>query len=399
MSDCAHPTRSSVNREAADGIHTSTFHGTDLEELYISAVAQDTSASAVQKQTRSLYEQITQLLAERDAVVVQERVYGALGVAEQVGAARAEVVSGAASFDDVPATYVEGLPCEGDGLSGIHLYAVGSSEAARPVTVDRVLHDGQALGRALEREDARLIYLSGLAGTTPDQPMAATEQARCMFEKAAGALDQAGFGYREVVRTWIYIDDILAWYDDFNPVRTDAYTRFGLLGQGDDYLPASTGIQARSPGQVECVMDLVAVSPSPGAEVTIGRLHNPLQNEAYSYGSAFARAMEVVLGGCRTVYVSGTASIDEEGRSIHLEDIDEQIKRTIHNIEALIGTRGLTGDDICQATVFVKRAEDAARFRELAAGTRLGQLGVCMVADVCRPELLFEIDAVAAKAL
>ena len=70
MSDRAHPTRPSVNRAAADGVHTSTFRGTDLEELYISAVAKDTSASAVQKQIRSLYEQIIQVLDAADHPVV-----------------------------------------------------------------------------------------------------------------------------------------------------------------------------------------------------------------------------------------------------------------------------------------------------------------------------------------
>jgi enamine deaminase RidA (YjgF/YER057c/UK114 family) len=107
--------------------------------------------------------------------------------------------------------------------------------------------------------------------------------------------------------------------------------------------------------------------------------------------------MEVITGGVRTVYISGTASIDEAGHTIHLGDAAGQIERTVRNIEALIGTRGLTLNDIRQATVFLKHPGDLSRFRELCADNAFGRLGVCMAADVCRADLLFEIDAVAAE--
>jgi enamine deaminase RidA (YjgF/YER057c/UK114 family) len=398
MNDCSRPTQPSMKQAAANGVRAIVLPGVDLQEIYISGIPADQSLASAAEQTRGLYETIAELLADRQAAVVQERVYGALEAEAEIAPTRGHVVSGGSSFDVVPPTYIEGSPCGADGLAGVHICAV-APESGASLGVEIVEHEGQPVGRLFEREEGRAIYLSGIAGTTRDEPMPPAEQAGRMFERAASTLEAYGFPYRDVVRTWIYIGDILAWYDDFNPVRTDAYTRFGLLGHGDDYLPASTGIQGRPPGQIECVMDLVAIGPSPGAEVTIGRLHNPLQNEAYSYGSAFARAMEVVIGGTRTVYVSGTASIDEVGDSIHLDDIDGQINRTVENIEALIGTRDLTLDDICQATVFLKHPSHVERFRELCAGTRFGELGVCMVADVCRPELLFEIDAVAGKRL
>lgn len=398
MNDCSRPARSSVEHLTTNGVHTAILPGTDLREIYLSAIPDHPGPSSVPDQTRNLYEKAVELLGRQKATVVQERVYGALGAEPDIRAARHHSVANAAAFDGVPPTYVEGRPCDADGLSGVHICAM-APQTRGPVAVETILHEGQPVGRLFERPQGRLIYLSGIAGTTPDQPMARAEQAQRMFEKAASILQARGFVYRDVVRTWIYIGDILAWYDDFNRVRTEVYAGLGLLGQGDDYLPASTGIQGRSPGHLECVMDLLAISPTPGADGTIGRLYNPLQNEAYRYGSAFARAMEVVMGAMRTVYISGTASIDEVGESIHTDDIDGQIKRTVQNIEALIGTRDLTLDDVCQATVFVKRPADVPRFRELCAGTRFGEAGVCMIADVCRPDLLFEIDAVAGKGL
>jgi enamine deaminase RidA (YjgF/YER057c/UK114 family) len=50
--------------------------------------------------------------------------------------------------------------------------------------------------------------------------------------------------------------------------------------------------------------------------------------------------------------------------------------------------------DICAATIFVKNGEDADVFREVTSGLGLEPFpAVCVVADVCREELLFEIDA------
>jgi len=66
----------------------------------------------------------------------------------------------------------------------------------------------------------------------------------------------------------------------------------------------------------------------------------------------------------------------------------------MENVEALLASAGASLGDICQATAFVKRAEDIDAFYRIAE--RMGykaEQAVCMAADVCREELLFEIDA------
>ncbi|MGQ9730242.1 MAG: Rid family hydrolase [Candidatus Zipacnadales bacterium] len=359
------------------------------EELYISAFPPYGTAAATECDVAAIYRDITTLLSGTGATVVQERLYGSLIVQAITEASRAKAIAASSSFTELFPTYVEGLPCEGDGLAGVHLCAIVGA------VVKKVIHEGRIRGHIIETPDMRIVYLSGLTGTPPHIAVPKKDQADAMFELANEVLKGLDFSYRNVIRTWIYISDILSWYDEFNAVRNAAYTRFGLLGAGDDYLPASTGIQGRPPGHVALTMDLVALQPLNDEKVTAKRLHNPLQNEAYAYGSAFARAMEVVYGNIRTVYVSGTASIDEFGNTIHAGNIDAQIERTVRNIEALIGTCGLTLADLCQATVFLKNGPDVGRFRTLCADTPLAKIGIPMVADVCRPDLLFEIDAVA----
>jgi enamine deaminase RidA (YjgF/YER057c/UK114 family) len=94
------------------------------------------------------------------------------------------------------------------------------------------------------------------------------------------------------------------------------------------------------------------------------------------------------------IQVSGTAAIDEAGVSLYPGDVRAQIECTFDKIEALIGQEGAGLEDICSATAFVKRPQDALHFWEIAGNRGLKDFpGICAVADICRDELLFELDA------
>jgi enamine deaminase RidA (YjgF/YER057c/UK114 family) len=94
------------------------------------------------------------------------------------------------------------------------------------------------------------------------------------------------------------------------------------------------------------------------------------------------------------IQVSGIAAINEQGRSLFPGDVRAQIDCTFDKIAALIGQEGASLQDIVAACVFVKHPEDALAHQEKAAALGLENLpAVVMVADICREELLFEIDA------
>jgi enamine deaminase RidA (YjgF/YER057c/UK114 family) len=126
------------------------------------------------------------------------------------------------------------------------------------------------------------------------------------------------------------------------------------------------------------------------------RLHNRRQNEATEYGSSFARAMEVELGDARYVFASGTAAIDDRGRTLHVGDFEAQARYTLEAVAALLEGAGGRLADIGQATAFLKRPADAKAFEHVVERSSLGGVPlVTAVADICRPDLLFEIDATA----
>lgn len=67
-------------------------------------------------------------------------------------------------------------------------------------------------------------------------------------------------------------------------------------------------------------------------------------NEAYAYAkpSSFSRGMRIDLNGVTILLISGTASIDENGKSVHIGDFRAQMRRTLANISGLLASEGCT---------------------------------------------------------
>ncbi len=88
-------------------------------------------------------------------------------------------------------------------------------------------------------------------------------------------------------------------------------------------------------------------------------------NEAYDYGSAFSRGMRVDLNGITILLISGTASIDEAGRTVHVGDLRAQLRRTYDNITKLLAAEGATWHDIVRTTCYLRDIErDYQAFNE-----------------------------------
>lgn len=343
---------------------------------------------------RDAYAEILRALGDRSAVPLQERIFCDLDAADTAIAARAEVLADTIAAR-IPPTVVEGSPVFGGPIAGIHVIAARPSD---PESVRTITWRDAACGRRISGNDADYFALCDV-GRLVDRPgpVSAATQTRDALLLASDILGASGWSFDDVCRTWFYLNDILSWYDDFNLARNDVFAKLGLLnGAHPGIIPASTGIRGRNPRGHQCTLDLLAVKARPGRELSVTMLHNPLQNEAPEYGSAFSRGLTVATDESQTLFVSGTASIDEAGATIHPGDFDSQTSRTLDNIESLLASRGAAMDDICQATAFVKRRDDGRRLLSILNARELGDLPlICTVDDICRDDLLVEIDATA----
>ena len=223
-----------------------------------------------------------------------------------------------------------------------------------------------------------------------------------------------------MIRTWFYLGGIVdndgpvQRYKELNRARTDFFRDIHFLNgralrrpaAGAVY-PASTGIGTAGRGIVLSAIALV----SDRSDIRAVPLENPRQTAAYDYAAAyspqspkFSRAMVLSCGTYTTIFISGTASITHS-QTRHPGDAAKQTEETLDNIAALIAEENLArhglpglGTSLASlgfARVYIKRPEDYAAVRAVCE-QRLGMLPtIYAIADVCRPELLVEIEGVA----
>jgi enamine deaminase RidA (YjgF/YER057c/UK114 family) len=271
-------------------------------------------------------------------------------------------------------------------IAGVQVHAVGGYQSPELIRLEDT-----PCGRVFRQPGGGgYITLSNITAPQNTRPI---EQARLIFEKAESALKQVNTDMLLVPRTWLWLDNILSWYGDFNKVRTQFFIERGLIKNGKlNKMPASTGIGIRPDTGSACAMDLTAVFEPRRPIEYLNNAGN--QNSAFNYGSAFSRASKVDTPAGTTVFVSGTASIDSGGKTVHLGDINAQIETTIENLRAVLEQVNFHEDHVVAALTYCKTPEVEKLFHE--KWSDLAWPNITMIADVCRPDLLFEIELTAA---
>ncbi|RZI65874.1 MAG: hypothetical protein EOP79_09850 [Variovorax sp.] len=222
------------------------------------------------------------------------------------------------------------------------------------------------------------------------------------------ALAQGGCPH--LLRIWNYLPQIngdgggLERYRQFNMGRQQAFLDAGQAAF--EGAPAACALGIRQ-GAL-CIRFLAGqIAPLP--------VENPRQVSAYRYpetygprSPTFSRAALAELGGGDVaLFISGTASIIGH-ETVHLGDVRAQTAETLRNLEAVIGAANARTDarfslPALEAVVYVRHVADAPVVREVLAaalGSRAPtvQQAVYLEADICRQDLLVEIEAHAVAA-
>ena len=148
------------------------------------------------------------------------------------------------------------------------------------------------------------------------------------------------------------------------------------------------------------VLETIAKAPVEKRAIT----NHGVLNEAYAYAkpSSFSRGMRIDLNGLTILLISGTASIDENGVSVHIGDFRAQLRRTYDNITGLLESEGCTWHDIVRTSCYLRdidrdyeafNEERTKFFAEQGLDPLPASTGI--QAHLCRPELLIEIEAIA----
>jgi enamine deaminase RidA (YjgF/YER057c/UK114 family) len=202
-------------------------------------------------------------------------------------------------------------------------------------------------------------------------------------------LNEAGMDMTNVARTWLFLDDILSCYEEFNGIRTGVFREKKLL---NGLLPASTGVGGRNPAGTAIIGGAWAVQ-STDHSVVVQAVPSPQQCSSLEYGSAFNRAVLIDIPAGRRLLISGTASIEPNGRSAHVGDLRKQIALAMEVVHAILASRGFNFSDVTRATTYFKNISGAAVFDEWQMEHDLKFLPLVKAqADICRNDLLFEIE-------
>jgi len=265
----------------------------------------------------------------------------------------------------------------------------------------------------LGSETGREIWTGGVSSYLhPSDTRRAAEKA---FDLVIEILDGEKMSLNNIVRQWNYIGDILSVkdvfqnYQIFNEVRSEYYHRYrNIKGY-----PAATGVGMKHGG---VILDFCALQP--GASVSIKPVDNPNQINAYNYGQQvlkgsadkgktikhppqFERGLLIANNIYSTLYISGTASIIGQ-ETIGIENIEKQTTVTIENIRQisnpvriinLIAGKAHHRETYSLLRTYIKRQSDFALVRNICDKYFPGVPAIYIEADICRDDLLIEIEA------
>lgn len=250
----------------------------------------------------------------------------------------------------------------------------------------------------LDNPSGRFLYAGGFQGDVIHFRM--EQQAVEAFRLMGEVLKREGFPVHSIVRQWNYIEQITAFdgpdqhYQTFNNARGDFYARADW-SQG---YPAATGIGANLGG---ILVDADAAVFRDGACFATS-IDNNLQVAAHAYSEGvletarqkkttpkFERAKSLTFDGRRVIYISGTAAIRGE-ESLKGVGLERQLHITMENIAHLVGNARPE-----MLRVYLKYKSDYAEAERLMNAYGLDIPISYMWADVCRDELLIEIEGIA----
>ena len=238
-----------------------------------------------------------------------------------------------------------------------------------------------------------------LVGTISARPGETDVETSRLYEQIVDAVRTAG--YPNLLRIWNHVGWInenegeLERYKRFSKGRHEALTRCGYQRQ---QFPAASAVGMREQG----VAVYFIASRRAGVQV-----ENPRQVAAYDYppvhgprSPSFARATVAQWNGSAMIFVSGTSSVvGHETR--HHGSVEAQLDETLENIRVIVAEaasrvgRKASLEDLTVAKTYLRRGSDYETIAPLLTAQLPSTQHLFVESDICRRDLLLEIEGVA----
>lgn len=368
--------KQTISKSEINGLEVISVPGPLLTEHYITIQPEGDGTSY------EMFEKLAGFLNSSHASIVKQYVFGGCKFHKE----GMDVLKKTIGEVKWPVMWIQGDPCSGKHITGTQVYAVSGTD------IQNFSIDGRVVGSSYEDTHAEYCFLANLQADNIS--LSKAQQTRETFLKMETALAEVGMDFSNVVRTWIYLDDLLSWYDEFNAVRTQFFHERGVFGK---MVPASTGIGTSNPASGALVTGLMAIKPKNGS-VNIQAVASPLQCPALDYKSSFSRAVEISSPNCRKLLVSGTASIEPKGATAHIGDTRKQIALTMEVVEAILKSRQMNWSDTTRGIAYFKNDHEVQFLQEYCDENNIPHIPMALAhSDICRDDLLFELELDAAS--
>jgi enamine deaminase RidA (YjgF/YER057c/UK114 family) len=325
------------------------------------------------EETTQIFAHAATVLRAHGASILHERIFAQSDDLSSLAVARRAAYG---ELDDgVDPTWLTSPAGRGGRCAAVQIHAI----AGGGVPLVRGRHM-----RVFPHESGGIVTVS--AQTAPGSH-SVPEQCSVVFNSTVTELADVGVTMHHLARTWLWLDPIYTWYPDLNRIRNRCFTVNGLIAADGKamHLPASTGIGLHPAGNAAFALEAIATlgSARPATLAVAGN-----QRSAFGYGSAFSRAACLNTPSGETWYVSGTAAIDAEGRTVAIGDIAQQVSLTIDNVRAVLSDIEANEQDIVQGVAYCLTPAVEAAWIQAASPWPLA----VVQADICRSNLLFEIE-------
>lgn len=199
------------------------------------------------------------------------------------------------------------------------------------------------------------------------------------------------------IRTWIFVQNVDVNYAGVVKARNEVFATQNLTDK--THFIASTGIAGRHANpKVLVQMDAYAVEGIDKEQIHY--LYAPTHlNPTYEYGVSFERGTYVDYGDRRQVFISGTASINNKGEIMYPGDIRQQTFRMWENVETLLKEAECTFEHVAHLLVYLRDIADYTIVREMFEERFPNIPKVYLLAPVCRPGWLVEMECMAVKSI
>lgn len=231
-----------------------------------------------------------------------------------------------------------------------------------------------------------------------DKAIDSHDQTKEIFEAYDDSLVKNELTMKEnCIRTWIYVKDVDYNYAGVVVARRDLFEKLNMTA--DTHYITSTGIEGRHYDYNKSVlMDAYSLGDIVPEQVRFLTATDYL-NPTHEYGVTFERGTSVDFGDRRHIYLSGTASIDNKGEVVHPHQIDKQIERTLINVAALLRDADAEMSDIAQLIIYLRDIGDTKTVNDYFAKNHIDIPKVIVLAPVCRPGWLIEMECIAIKSI